>query len=583
MSVGSGRAGRPRGVAGPRDALLILAAELRGGFNRWRRADRHARRFRAVLLLLAVFVSILLFAGSWRAFHYLHHGLVVAPELGPAITIRLIEMAHLLFFVMLFISALSVSLSVLYLDPEIAFLRSTPVSRGSVLAARLVVVYVRSSWFVLFTAAPILLGWAAALSDVRLVPVPEVTTTALPRFALSLAVLSVYNVIPALLGAAAAVCIARFVPARQAKVVLILLSVIGLSLAIVGLRAMTPERFLRPRMDASVGVTLAAIAAPASPWLPSGWAARASVDADAGAAGAVAVAALAAALVAWLAARGFHAEGLERFLVERDQRRSAPGRDFAALMTSALPPPLALVATKDLRLFVRDPSQWSQLIILLALVVIYVFNFRQMQGEVGSLWLRDVLSLVNLAMAGFVLVAVSNRFVFAALSLEGRAIWLVRSSPFPMRHVLRAKAAVSLLPLLLLAELITVLANHALGTSTAFAVAAVLLVALMSGAVTLLGVGLGALAPRFDLRDPAQIGMTPAGILFMGVGITYVGGTVLAVATVLMARGRWQFLGESLTPLMFVAPALVLLGWTVLATLLPWHLGLRHCESLEIR
>lgn len=570
-------------IAMPRITMLILSAELRGGFNRWRRADRHAKRFRAVLILLAMFVSMLLLAGSWRAFHYLHYGLVVAPELGPALSIRLIEMAHLLFFVMLFISALSVSLSVLYLDPEISFLRSAPVSQGAVLVARLAVVYIRSSWFVLFTAAPILLGWAASLTDIRIVAFLDMITAAMPRFLLSLAVLAVYNVIPSLLGSAAAVCMARFIPARQAKVALILLSVIGLSLAVVGLRAMTPERLLRPRMDASVGVTLSAIAAPASPWLPSGWAARAGVDADPKAAGSVVGAAFAAALVAWLAARKFHADGLERFLVERDQRRNASGRDFASVLTAGLPPTLALVATKDLRLFVRDPSQWSQLIILLALVVIYVFNFRQMQGEIGTIWLRDVLSLVNLAMAGFVLVAVANRFVFAALSLEGRAIWLVRSSPFPMRHVLRAKAAVSLLPLLVLAELITVLANRALGTSTAFACAAALLVALMSGAVTLLGVGLGALAPRFDLRDPAQIGMTPAGILFMGAGITYVGGTVLAVATLLMARGRWQFLGEPMTPIMLIAPATLLIGWTIIAALLPWHLGLRRSESLELR
>lgn len=570
-------------------AFLILGAELRSAANKWRRADTHARRFRSVLLLLALLVCVLLFAGSWRAFHHLNHGLLVAPELGPALTIRLIEMAHLLFFVMLFISALSVSLSVLYLDPEIVFLRSAPIGRAPLLVARLLVVHLRSSWFVLFTAAPILAGWAAARFDVTTMRddtldawIPYLAAAS-GRLLVALGVLAVYTTLPSLLGAASAICIARFIPARQAKVALLLLSVVGLSLAVIGLRAMTPERFLRPRMDPDVGVTLAAIAAPASPWLPSGWAARASVDLDKGAAALVAGAALLAALLATLTAVRFHADGLERFLVERDRRRGAPGHDASAMIARALPRPLALVAAKDLRLFARDPSQWSQLIILLALVVIYVFNFRQMQGEVSSTWLRDVLSLVNLAMAGFVLVAVANRFVFAALSLEGRAIWLVRSSPFPMHHVLRAKAAVSLLPLLILAELITVLANQALGTSQGFAWAAAALVAVMSAAITCMGVGLGALTPRFDLRDPAQIGMTPAGILFMGAGITYVGGVVLAVGYVLMAQGRRFFLGETLSPLAFLLPLALLAGWTLLATILPWRLGLRRSEEMELR
>lgn len=579
-------------------ALLVLGAELRGAFNRWQRADPHARRFRATLLAIAAFVGLLLLAGSWRAFAYLNFGLIEAPELGPAITIRLVEMAHMLFFVMLFISALSVSLSVLYLDPEIAFLRSCPIAPGSILGARLFLVYLRSSWFVTFTAVPLLAGWAMAHWDWAgwtrawregLVATPDaaaiagVAFEAGTRLGIGLGVLALYNALPTLLGAAAAVLIARFVPARQAKAALLILSVIGLSLAVIGLRAMTPERFLRPKIDPSVGVTLSAIAAPSSPWLPSGWAARVTVDRDAVALGQLLAAIAAAAIVAGVVARRFHAAGLERFLVERDRRRGAARVDVAERLTAQLPRPMALVAAKDLRLFVRDPSQWSQLIILLALVVIYVFNFRQMQGEVGSRWLRDVLSLVNLAMAGFVLVAVANRFVFAALSLEGRAIWLVRSSPFPMHHVLRAKAAVSLLPLLVLSEVITVLANHALGTSTAFAFAAAVLVALMAGTITLMGVGLGALTPRFDLKDPAQIGMTPAGLLFMGTGIAYVGGVVILTATVLMAQGRRFFFGDAFTFGMIAWPVLALAGWTLLASLLPWRMGLARSEQLELR
>lgn len=570
-------------------AFLILGAELRSAVNKWRRADPHAKRFRTVLLLLAFLVCTLLFAGSWRAFHHLNHGLLMAPELGPALTIRLIEMAHLLFFVMLFISALSVSLSVLYLDPEIVFLRSAPVGRTPVLVARLLVIHLRSSWFVLFTAAPILAGWAAARSDITTIRHDDLDAwipylaTGTGRLFVALVVLEVYTTLASFLGAATAVCIARFIPARQAKVALLLLSVMGLSLAVIGLRAMTPERFLRPRMDPNIGVTLAAIATPASPWFPSGWAARAIVDLDTGAAALVVGAALLAAFLATLTAVRFHADGLERFLVERDRRRGTPGRDIAEWIASALPRPLALVAAKDLRLFARDPSQWSQLIILLALVVIYVFNFRQMRGEVSSIWLRDVLSLVNLAMAGFVLVAVANRFVFAALSLEGRAIWLVRSSPFPMHDVLRAKTAVALLPLLVLAELITVLANQALGTSQGFAWAAAALVAIMSAAITCMGVGLGALTPRFDLRDPAQIGMTPAGILFMGSGITYVGGVVLAVGYVLLFQGRRIFLGEAASIASWIIPLALLAGWTLLATILPWRLGLRHSAEMELR
>src|SRR5437762_13581047 len=79
---------------------------------------------------------------------------------------------------------------------------------------------------------------------------------------------------------------------------------------------------------------------------------------------------------------------------------------------------------KELRLFFRDTTQWSQLILLAVLVVVYVFNikFLPLRGEGVTFFLANVIPFVNLILAGFVLASIAARFIFPGISLEGRTL-----------------------------------------------------------------------------------------------------------------------------------------------------------------
>ncbi len=117
---------------------------------------------------------------------------------------------------------------------------------------------------------------------------------------------------------------------------------------------------------------------------------------------------------------------------------------------------------KDLRLFFRDNTQWSQLILLAVLLLIYIFNIKSLpihSGERIPFSLVIVISFLNLGLAGFVLAAVAARFIFPAVSLEGRQMWLLRSSPLDPEAMLWSKYWTGTVPLLVLAFIITVLTN----------------------------------------------------------------------------------------------------------------------------
>ena len=91
---------------------------------------------------------------------------------------------------------------------------------------------------------------------------------------------------------------------------------------------------------------------------------------------------------------------------------------------------------KDLKIFLRDVSQWSQLLLLLALVLLYLYNFRVLDLEripYMSGFIKNIYAFVNLGMAGFVMATVAVRFVFPAVSAEGAAFWIIRTSPISLR------------------------------------------------------------------------------------------------------------------------------------------------------
>jgi ABC-2 type transport system permease protein len=192
-------------------------------------------------------------------------------------------------------------------------------------------------------------------------------------------------------------------------------------------------------------------------------------------------------------------------------------RSLRALL-SPLPPVSATLLAKDVTVFLRDASQWSQLLLLAALIAIYVFNFRALPVADGTplgVVLRDVAAFCNLGLAAFVTTAVAVRFVYPMVSLEGRSWWILRSAPISLRQLWWSKFWTGYVPLLALGELLVAATNYFLGVGSyltlVFAVTLVPLVA----AVTSLGLAFGAAYPRLDTQNAAQIATGFGAIVYM--------------------------------------------------------------------
>ncbi|MBE9593874.1 MAG: hypothetical protein IMF19_10405, partial [Proteobacteria bacterium] len=151
------------------------------------------------------------------------------------------------------------------------------------------------------------------------------------------------------------------------------------------------------------------------------------------------------------------------------KRRSHTGKRMLEKIVSAVTKPFgpesASLIAKDVRTFFRDNSQWSQLLLLAALVVVYLYNFSVLPLErspIKSIYLQNALSFLNIGLAGFVISAISARFIFPAVSSEGRAFWIVLSSPLSSRRFLWSKYFAYLLPMLILSEVLIIYTNYLL-------------------------------------------------------------------------------------------------------------------------
>jgi ABC-2 type transport system permease protein len=236
---------------------------------------------------------------------------------------------------------------------------------------------------------------------------------------------------------------------------------------------------------------------------------------------------------------------------------------------------------KEVRVFFRDTTQWSQLILLAVLVMVYVFNIKllPLHGDGMTFFLVNVVPFLNLVLAGFVLASIAARFIFPGVSLEGRTLWLLRSSPMSMRQLLWSKFWVGALPLLLLAVAIIGVTDYLLEVSQFMMIVSVFTITLMTLAVSGLAIGFGTLFPQFETENAAQIPTSFGGLVFMMTSVALIGLVVMLEARPVYGYLSTQAYGTPADPLGMVLGFGGAILVCAVATLAPIAVALRRLEA----
>jgi len=381
---------------------------------------------------------------------------------------------------------------------------------------------------------------------------------------------------------------AIILPAGRIRTILILLGVIMVMILIFILRLTRPEQLVNPDSFASVVLYLNSMQTPNSPLLPTTWITdtiKAALD------NATKTCLFNLALTGTFAFMLIFINNITAkiaYFTGFSKSQTTPRRLFAPLkykgynwesLLNFLPRESRAFAVKEIRTFFRDSSQWPQLFLMAALVTIYLYNFSVLPLNnlpIKTIYLQNLFSFLNIGLAASVLSAVSARFVFPAVSMEGEAFWIVQAAPVLTKKFLWIKFFLYYIPLVILAEILVIFSNLFLQVSPFMMVLSTITIFCLVPAVVGLATGLGAIYADFKSENPVQVVTGFGGLLFMILSFSLIAVVIILEAGpvyyIFMAQLRGQSL--SLMPMAWIICSFGLaLFLCLLAIFYTIHLG----------
>ena len=558
------------------------------GWLRWRslsaRFKKSRRESPLLIFILAAFVICYLVFGFvlFRAgLGYLYR----FPLVGALLAERILYLIFGFFFIMLVVSNLIIGYSTLFRNREAEWFLSLPIRHRDVYRWKFLEAIGISSWALVFLSAPMLAAYGI-VHDVPWIFYVQVVLGYVP-----------FVIIPAVVGSWLILLIVRTLSMRWAKPVLFALAGLMLAYIFLGKKPVTEtevagagELLMFPKlMQGSRALT--------NPFLPSSWLAMAVRNWSIEGMGAnglfffllLTSYALFGLLLAftvagrgyygsWSAALGSQAERQQRVsLAKRQRERRTTFLGWLQAKLRPLSPRMVALVFKDIRVFWRDPVQWTQFTIFFGLLCLYVANLRNVTLEFKQPYWETLISYLNLAASALTLSTLTTRFVYPMFSLEGRRVWILGLSPVGLRGVVLQKFWASFITSASVTVALMTISStllHLGWTRTVFFSATILM---MSAALSGLAAGLGALFPDFKEDNPSKIVSSFGGTLCLVISFVFNTAIValLAVPDMLTATGHPLPIPPWLAPLLVI-------GICVVVTVIPMSLALRRVKSLEI-
>lgn len=485
---------------------------------------------------------------------------------------NLLSLVFLTASVILFSSSLTTAIGSFFTDLDLDIYHSAPRSRFRIALTRWTKTLAQSAAVVFLFLLPLFVAFEQRY---------PAGWSFFPVVLLNLALLLS---IPVSLASAIILTLVRWFPVRRVHQIVATLAVLVLTTIVIAFRVSRPERFFTEVSTHDVARVLQSIELPSMSVYPSTALAELVTRDDATwLAPRIAItAAIAFAIFAFTAWRWYFVAFV------RGRESMAPVAMGAAWATRRLDrlvaradPQIRAMLGKEIRTVTRDVAQWSQLLLMVALLFIYLYNIRML--PLGGDARATLVAYANLGMSGFVVAAICLRFAYPSVSTEGKAFWMLQTAPISYRHFILVKVLVYSAPLTLLSLLLTAFANVILNASSTIWLFTLAGASMLAITLVSLGVGLGALSPDFNAENPLQVGLSLGGFAYMAVSMGYV-----AVMMILMARPVMRFLFErvlrisdDLGMISATIPIVIALTTSALLSVIPLHLAERKLARVH--
>lgn len=515
-------------------SLVLIKPKWMAIKNSWTRrsllSGQNARDL--IILALGLSVMILIYRGAtWALVH-----INANPDmlfLSPQYPLGMI--LSLLFF-MLFLSGIAVAMGSLFLSDDLDLILASPLKKRIFFFNKLLYIIANSSWMPLIFITPLLLAFGISYQ------------APLYYYFISILVLLPYFLIAGSLAMLVAVSLARFVPANKSREVLIVvcIALLGLIYLVVDLIKIG---FSSTNDTSQLSNLVSFLSIANVPWLPSAWAARCLQDfilpSKSGSLPYIILLYSLSIILTSFAHIIIHLYHHDAYTRTRNIRRAKSyGSRIAQIISLLLrffSQTQRAVIKKEVFTFSRDVTHTIQLLMLIGLCAIYIFNLRvfvaleNLPADSQSWW-QKFFFVSHSSIAAFVTTGFCTRFVFVSLSLEGRSLWILQSSPLRFRDIMRSKFRCWYPLVSLLSTLVFTAAALSLGASINMLLLSTVACWFICYGIVGLAIGLGAKFSNFTWEHSSQLVAGFGNLVFMFASIGLVGINLIPACTMLFAE-----------------------------------------------
>lgn len=529
--------------------IAIAPLLLRPKVLAFRNRCRHSLRHRTLLwrdIIVALFTAAVI--GS------IYHGTRIglqkilvngdAAYLPPALPLGLLL---LMLFGMLLLSNSVAALGALFLARDLDLILASPITPARFFRSKLVEVALHSSWIALIFGFPAIVAFGVAYD------------APWSFYPLSVAILLPYFIIPAAIAMILVIGFTLIVPANRTREVLLATGALILACLYLLCDLIAPRASMLGNLDELLRVA-AILSLPNVSWSPSYWASQALGGLLT--AGMVPVYLhvtllylVAGTLTGGAALAVYLGHGRAWSRARNNRRGTHPGsRSFRwrlLSLTGRIDQQVCGIVAKEYRVFARDMTQAIQLVLLLGLCLLYLYNFRILHAVQGlppatRVWWQAFLVISNVGMGAFVITAVCTRFVFPSISLEGQSWWLLQTAPISTAKALRAKFWCWFIPVGAISSVIFSAGALAIHADPGVIIVNALSSWILCYGLVGLAVGLGACFANFEWEHASQLAASFGSLIFMLCGTILIFSSLVPVL-VLVFLQSFDNLGHELS------------------------------------
>ncbi|MBS00057.1 MAG: hypothetical protein CMG37_01360 [Candidatus Marinimicrobia bacterium] len=401
------------------------------------------------IVLFCIGLCYAIFNITLRVVTYFH----MQDELGIILSLKVFQMAWILIFIMLIFSSMVSSISSIYLSEDNEIVFSAPISTVNLFFMRYISGTIYTSWMMIIFSLPIFATYGIVFQ------------TPVTYWFLMVPTLLSITLTATCLSTLLTIMLVKFFPARHTKDIILYLSLCFGVLIIFLIRLLQPEDMVYYDKYGHLVDYLSKISKPVAPYLPASWASNflslylLDLEIDWLLFSLLLLTPMVLYILGEWCMKVWFFSGYSK------SQESFGGTHRFAKKLLYKPGIWKWIFNKESKVFLRDSVEWSQLFMIAALVVIYLYNFKLLPIEQGALseqFIINLISFLNIGLAGFIMTALSARFVFSSIGSEGGAFYHIKSSPISLRRFLLYKYFFYAIPFTILSLTLIIMSNRIL-------------------------------------------------------------------------------------------------------------------------